>query len=123
MGSVWLADRSDGRFEGAAAVKLLSASLMGREGEARFKLEGSILARLRHPHCEPDRSRSVELDLYPFLSLHPREDRLGDRSRPLASRVIRRHHRSVTSALCYPPHRCPLGRVANWAGVVGVLRR
>jgi eukaryotic-like serine/threonine-protein kinase len=50
MGTVWLADRSDGRFEGVAAVKLLNASLMGREGEARFRREGTILARLRHPH-------------------------------------------------------------------------
>lgn len=50
MGSVWLAERSDGRFTGRAAVKLLNASLIGREGEARFKREGSILARLRHPN-------------------------------------------------------------------------
>ena len=50
MGSVWLAERSDGRFEGVAAVKLLNASLLGRDGEARFRREGSILARLRHPH-------------------------------------------------------------------------
>ena len=50
MGSVWLAERSDGRFTGAAAVKLLNASLLGREGEERFRREGSILARLRHPH-------------------------------------------------------------------------
>jgi serine/threonine-protein kinase len=50
MGSVWLADRSDGRFEGRAAVKLLNASLVGREGEARFRREGNLLARLRHPH-------------------------------------------------------------------------
>ena len=50
MGSVWLADRSDGRFEGVAAVKLLNASLVSGEGEARFRREGSILARLRHPH-------------------------------------------------------------------------
>jgi serine/threonine protein kinase len=50
MGTVWLADRSDGRFEGVAAVKLLNASLIGREGEARFRREGTILARLRHPH-------------------------------------------------------------------------
>ncbi len=33
MGSVWLARRSDGRFEGRAAVKLLNASLVGRAGE------------------------------------------------------------------------------------------
>jgi eukaryotic-like serine/threonine-protein kinase len=50
MGSVWLAERSDGRYRGQAAAKLLNASLMGHEGEARFKREGSILARLRHPH-------------------------------------------------------------------------
>src|SRR5688500_1924515 len=49
MGSVWLAERSDGHFEGAAAVKLLNASLGGRGGEERFRQEGSILARLRHP--------------------------------------------------------------------------
>jgi serine/threonine-protein kinase len=50
MGSVWLAKRSDGRFEGRAAVKLLNASLVGRAGEERFRREGSILARLAHPH-------------------------------------------------------------------------
>jgi len=50
MGTVWLADRSDGRFSGRAAVKLLNASLVGRDGEARFRREASLLARLRHPH-------------------------------------------------------------------------
>ncbi len=50
MGSVWLADRCDGRFEGVAAVKLLNVSLIGRDGEARFQREGSLLARVRHPH-------------------------------------------------------------------------
>jgi serine/threonine-protein kinase len=50
MGSVWLAERSDGRFEGLVAIKLLRPGLIGREGEARFEREGSILARLRHPH-------------------------------------------------------------------------
>ncbi len=50
MGSVWLADRSDGRFSGQAAVKLLNVSLIGHDGELRFRREGSILARLRHPN-------------------------------------------------------------------------
>ncbi|HEV8241586.1 MAG TPA: serine/threonine-protein kinase, partial [Thermoanaerobaculia bacterium] len=50
MGTVWLAERSDGRFVGQAAVKLLNAGLVGHEAEARFGREGSILARLRHPH-------------------------------------------------------------------------
>ena len=50
MGSVWLAERSDGRFEGQAALKLLNTALVGRAGEERFKREGTILARLTHPH-------------------------------------------------------------------------
>ena len=50
MGSVWLAERSDGRFERQAAVKFLSVALVGRGGEGRFKREGSILGRLAHPH-------------------------------------------------------------------------
>lgn len=49
MGSVWLAERSDGRFQGQAAVKLLNASLVGQAGEERFGREGNILARLAHP--------------------------------------------------------------------------
>ncbi len=48
-GGVWLAERCDGRFEGHAAVKLLNISLIGRAGEQRFRREGNILARLRHP--------------------------------------------------------------------------
>src|SRR5690349_13360803 len=48
MGSVWLAQRSDGRFEGQAAVKLLNIALMGRGGEERFRREGRVLAKLTH---------------------------------------------------------------------------
>jgi serine/threonine protein kinase len=50
MGTVWRAQRSDGRFEGMVAVKLLNAEWIGRTGEERFKREGSILARLTHTH-------------------------------------------------------------------------
>ncbi len=46
MGSVWLAERCDGRFERQVAVKFLNIALLGRGGEARFKREGSILGRL-----------------------------------------------------------------------------
>jgi hypothetical protein len=49
MGSVWLARRSDGRYEGLAAVKFLNLALMGSGGLARFQREGSVLARLTHP--------------------------------------------------------------------------
>ena len=50
MGSVWLARRSDGRFERQAAVKFVSIALAGPATEERFKREGSILGRLTHPH-------------------------------------------------------------------------
>ena len=50
MGVVWLAKRSDGHFEGRAAVKLLHAGVVQRALEARFRREGAILARLAHPH-------------------------------------------------------------------------
>src|SRR5260221_5553613 len=50
MGTVWLARRSDGRFEGRAAVKFLNVSLIGGASEERFKREGSILAGLAHPN-------------------------------------------------------------------------
>jgi len=49
MGSVWLARRSDGRYEGLAAVKFLNLALMGSGGLARFQREGNVLARLTHP--------------------------------------------------------------------------
>jgi eukaryotic-like serine/threonine-protein kinase len=48
-GSVWLAERCDGRFQGRAAVKLLNPALLARFGEERFRREGSILASLRDP--------------------------------------------------------------------------
>ncbi|MFI5243398.1 MAG: serine/threonine-protein kinase, partial [Gemmatimonadales bacterium] len=49
MGSVWLARRTDGRFEGSAAVKLLNLALLSPSGQERFRREGSVLARLAHP--------------------------------------------------------------------------
>jgi serine/threonine-protein kinase len=69
MGSVWLARRSDGRFEGRVAVKLLNASLVGRAGEARFRREGSILARLTHPHVARLLDAGVSASGQPYIVL------------------------------------------------------
>lgn len=49
MGTVWLACRVDGRFEGKAAVKILNLALLSATGQERFRREGSVLARLAHP--------------------------------------------------------------------------
>jgi serine/threonine-protein kinase len=69
MGSVWLAERTDGRYRGTAAVKLLNPSLVDREGEGRFRREGSILARLRHPHIAQLIDAGVSPAGQPYLVL------------------------------------------------------
>ena len=69
MGSVWLAQRNDGRFERKAAVKILSIALLGRSGEERFKREGSILGRLAHPHIAELLDAGVTTTGHPFLVL------------------------------------------------------
>src|SRR5262245_52217816 len=68
-GSVWLASRSDGLFEGQAALKLLNAALVGRGGEERFKREGTILARLTHPHIARLIDAGVSATGQPYLVL------------------------------------------------------
>src|SRR5262245_14358582 len=69
MGSVWLARRSDGRFEGHVAVKLLHLPRMDRAGVARFEREGQILARLRHPHIAALLDAGVMSSGQPYLVL------------------------------------------------------
>ncbi len=72
MGSVWLAERADGRFEGRAAIKLLNLSLMGASpsrGEERFKREGSLLARLSHPNIARLIDAGVSATAQPYLVL------------------------------------------------------
>ncbi len=69
MGSVWLAERSDGRFTGVAAVKILNASVMGAVGHKRFTREGSILARLKHPHIAHLVDAGVSTSGQPYLVL------------------------------------------------------
>ncbi|HSK77016.1 MAG TPA: serine/threonine-protein kinase, partial [Thermoanaerobaculia bacterium] len=69
MGSVWLARRSDGHFEGMVAVKLLSAALLGAAGASRFRREGTILARLKHPHIAQLLDAGVSEAGQPYLVL------------------------------------------------------
>jgi len=49
MGSVWLAERTDGEIQQQVAVKLLSAGGNRPEWRARFLKERQILASLHHP--------------------------------------------------------------------------
>src|SRR6185436_11233408 len=79
MGSVWLASRNDGRFEGKAAIKLLNAELAGRTGGERFKREGTILARLTHPHIARLIDAGVSGAGQPYLVLEHINGRYIDR--------------------------------------------
>jgi serine/threonine protein kinase/Tol biopolymer transport system component len=79
MGTVWLAERNDGRFERRVAVKVLNFALMGERGEERFKREGRILGRLRHPHIAELIDAGVSLTGQPFLVLEYVEGNQIDR--------------------------------------------
>jgi serine/threonine protein kinase len=78
MSTVWLAERSDGRFERQVAVKFLSIALYGR-GEERFKREGSILGRLTHPHIAQLMDAGVSASGEPYLVLEYVEGQHIDR--------------------------------------------
>jgi len=69
MGTVWLAHRSDGRFEGSVAIKLLNVALIGRPNEQRFAREGSLLARLEHPNIARLADAGVAENSQPYLVL------------------------------------------------------
>jgi serine/threonine-protein kinase len=68
MGTVWLAERSDGRFQRKAAVKFLSIGL-GHGGEQRFKREGAVLARLASPNIAELLDAGVTASGQPYLIL------------------------------------------------------
>lgn len=69
MGSVWLAKREDGHYDADVAVKLLSMSMVSNVGQRRFKREGQILAKLRHPHIAQLLDAGVSSEGQPYLVL------------------------------------------------------
>jgi eukaryotic-like serine/threonine-protein kinase len=69
MASVWLAERSDGRFERKVAVKFLHFSLAADGGIERFKREGHILGQLAHPHIAELIDAGVTAKGEPYLVL------------------------------------------------------
>jgi eukaryotic-like serine/threonine-protein kinase len=69
MGTVWLARRSDGRFEGQVAVKLVNLSVLDAATMDRFAREGTFLARLSHPHIARLFDAGVTTTGQPYLVL------------------------------------------------------
>jgi serine/threonine-protein kinase len=69
MGEVWLAQRSDGRFEGKFALKFLDTYTASPAALDRFRREGRLLARLAHPHIARLIDAGVTSSDRPYLIL------------------------------------------------------
>jgi serine/threonine protein kinase/tetratricopeptide (TPR) repeat protein len=69
MGDVWLALRSDGRFEGRFAIKFLRSRASARGAMQRFLQEGRLLARLAHPNVARLIDAGVVGEDQPYLVL------------------------------------------------------
>lgn len=103
MGTVWLAHRRDGRFEGRAAIKFLDA-LLGPSGVERFRREGNVLARLEHANIARLIDAGVNDEDQPYLVLEYVEGEPLDRwceSRALDARARVRLFLEVLAAVAH----------------------
>ena len=69
MGSVWRAERSDGRYQASVAIKFLNLALLAHGGVERFSREGTMLARLSHPNIARLLDAGVAAGSQPYLVL------------------------------------------------------
>lgn len=69
MGSVWLAERTDGLFTRRVALKLIHPALMDRVMTERFAREREILASLNHPNIARLLDAGFAEDGQPYLAL------------------------------------------------------
>lgn len=69
MGAVFRAERADGQYELAAAVKLINPALLSAQTHARMSAERQILARLNHPHIARLLDGGTTDDGVPYLVL------------------------------------------------------
>ena len=93
----------DGRYESAAAVKLLNASLIGLDAENRFRREGRILARLRHAHIAQLIDAGVSPAGQPYLVLEHIDGEQWSLTATAGSWASR--HGCASSATCWSPSR------------------
>ena len=69
MGTVWLAERCDGRFERKVAIKFIHGTLLDAGGAERFKREGAILGKLAHPQIAELIDAGLTASGEPYLAL------------------------------------------------------
>jgi serine/threonine-protein kinase len=121
MGSVWLARRSDGRFEGRAAIKFLDLALVDTLGVERFRQEGEVLARLDHPNIARMLDAGVTDGGQPYLVLEYVEGEALDRwceSRALDARARVRLFLQVLAAVAHAHTKLVLHRDLKPANIL-----
>jgi tetratricopeptide (TPR) repeat protein len=69
MGEVWLAVRSDGRYQGQCAIKFLSSTAPKGALAERFQREGQLLGRLAHPNIARLLDAGATDDGHSYLAL------------------------------------------------------
>jgi eukaryotic-like serine/threonine-protein kinase len=69
MGSVFLAERSDGQFQQQVALKLIRDNFATSQQRERFLRERQILARLRHAHIAQLHDGGLAADGAPYFTL------------------------------------------------------
>jgi eukaryotic-like serine/threonine-protein kinase len=67
MGTVFLAERTDGEFEQQVALKIVRQTILDAESEKRFRRERQILASLNHPNIAKLLDGGVSENGEPFL--------------------------------------------------------
>ncbi len=92
MGTVWLAARADGAYEGRAAVKLPRGELASPAVRAALERERAVLARLEHPGIARLLDGGTTDDGRPYLAVElvegePVDRWVRDRRPPLRARV------------------------------------
>ena len=69
MGSVWLARRSDGKFEAQVAIKLFDRRGLGEAAVGQIRHEASLLAQLTHPNIARLFDAGIRENGQPYLIL------------------------------------------------------
>ena len=93
MGSVWLGRRSDEKFEGTVAVKLLERRGFGPQAVTQIRHEANLLARLSHAHIARLFDAGVRESGQPYLILEhiegePIDQYCRTRALSLAKRLL-----------------------------------
>ena len=69
MSAVYLAERTDGRFDHIVAIKVMAAHLAGDDFRRRFETEGQFLAALRHPNITSLFDGGLSSSGHPYLAI------------------------------------------------------